>query len=214
MISCTSISHKDENKIMIKESIEKSLETIGIVANYSLSENNTMLMIQLHYLENYQITNESNYHILGYLLYDLDTLVTNRNILFSYTLEGLTGETKVYFDSTHINETVMNFKKNPLYLKIIPYIFNEVLADEMVWFDCTIEDINEHFPDSLFGYKGAFLDLVYLYSLNSCNDSSFVHKQMHLFDYAVNNPKAPVRPDVIDQIITKSTLYCDSLKDN
>jgi hypothetical protein len=196
---------KHETLISISQNVWNDL---GIEASTGFEAKNNSLTINIKYIDEYFLFDETNHLINSYLLYSLDSLITYFDtIIVVSNFDKLTDILEVKYHKDHVKKIQEEAASNQLFINMVKFTLNGINNYDEVGFEDLINDLKELTPDE-FQHQGSFWVLLYNYSLNCCDSTSIAYKSMHVLNNAAHYPKRPWRPEILDSLIN----YCEGIR--
>ncbi len=185
----------------IKEKIDAIYHELGIIINDTVYTHDNSLVIEIQYIKDYYLTDESNDLIICFLFYRLGNMLEDFESVVVRTLfKGLSDDNTDIYKANSIERMQSRFVKNIRFRKTFLYLIKNLNANEIIGFNELIIDTKVAAPD-LFKQEGEFWLLVEDYT-KYCNDTTSVaFKSMNLLQKATKFPERPFKPEVIEGII-------------
>jgi len=187
-------------------------DKLGIKANTDFKIENKNLLLDINYVENYFLLDETNHLINSYLLFSMDTLATCfDSVIINTRFTNLAGIQEVKYSKENVISIQKETAGNQLFCNMFVFILNNINNYDDIGFDDLIKDLKELAPDA-FQHQGSFWLLLHNYSLNCCDSTSIAYKSMHMLERAAQYPKRPWHPEIIDSLINYCEGKCESQK--
>jgi hypothetical protein len=186
----------DQVKI-IYDSVDSSYRDLNIKVNDSIYEKNSTLYINIEYISNYYLMDESNELITSYLFSNLGSILNKYNSVIIETMFYKLSDVKVSVYKPDAVKRMQNrFTSNQLFKDAFCYFIKNSNSNEILGFNEIINDFEVYLPEKNL-YKGNFWNLIENYTINYKDSTSNDYLSVKLLYEAAKYPKLKLHPEVI-----------------
>ena len=203
----TSCSNRNQSLNDTKKIVDSTFNRLGISLIDSVYINDNSLIIEIQYIDNFYLTDESNELILSFLFYNLDNHLQNYESVIVRTLyKGLSDDETNIYKPTAINRMQNRFRNNALFKESFLQLIQNLDALEVISLNELIRDIKIAAPN-LYEHQGGFWILVEDYTKTYVDTTSVPFISMNLLYKAAEFPERPIKPEVIKSFFNTCSEY-------